>query len=82
MDFAKVFTPIPRNLPGMEQTARHKLMRGDIMQDQDYYQANPDLNAYFNSLPSHVQMFILQSDVEISTLGELMQVAEHLKETL
>ena len=49
---------------------------------QEYYQAKSDLSAYFNSLPNHVQMFILQSNVEISTLGELMQVAEHLKETL
>lgn len=67
-------------MPGMVFPLRHKLTQGDFM--QNYYQSTADLASYFNSLPSHVQTFILQSHVEISTLGELMQVAEHLKQTL
>ncbi len=46
-----------------------------------FYENNPDLREYFESLPIEVKNQILESGVEISTLGELMQVAEHIKET-
>ncbi len=44
-----------------------------------YYLSHPELQTYFSSLPQPVQTFILQSGVEFSTLGELMQCAEHLQ---
>lgn len=44
----------------------------------DYYLSNPDLSEYFQSLPVSVQEALSESDVEISTLGELMQCAEHM----
>jgi sulfur relay (sulfurtransferase) complex TusBCD TusD component (DsrE family) len=47
--------------------------------EENYYESNPDLCGYFQSLPDEIQNRILQSGVEISTLGELMQVSEHLK---
>lgn len=37
------------------------------------------MEQYFLSLPVSVQQFILQSGVEISTLGELMEIGEHFK---
>ncbi|MFU0831386.1 MAG: Glycine dehydrogenase (aminomethyl-transferring) [Oscillospiraceae bacterium] len=45
-----------------------------------YYESNPDLRDYFNSLPVDIKNQILQSGVEISTLGELMKVAEHFEQ--
>lgn len=48
----------------------------------EYYMKNDDLREYFVSLPPIIQDQILVSDAEISTLGELMQVAEHLKTEL
>jgi hypothetical protein len=42
-----------------------------------FYENNPDLRDYFESLPIDVKNRILESGVEISTLGELMKVAEH-----
>jgi hypothetical protein len=47
---------------------------------ETYYESNPDLREYFNSLPSEIQNRILKSGVEISTLGELMKVAEHFEQ--
>lgn len=44
-----------------------------------FYENNPDLRFYFESLPIDVKNRILQSGAEICTLGELMQVAEHFK---
>jgi hypothetical protein len=44
-----------------------------------YYESNPDLRDYFASLPVEVKELILESGVEISTLGELMEVAEHFR---
>ena len=44
----------------------------------EYYQNNPELRDYFNSLPSSVKMFLVETGAEISTLGELQQCAEHL----
>lgn len=45
-----------------------------------FYENNSDLREYFQSLPVQVKSQILKSGAEISTLGELMQIAEHLKE--
>ena len=44
----------------------------------EYYQSNPELRDYFNSLPTSVKMFLVETGVEICTLGELQQCAEHL----
>lgn len=44
-----------------------------------FYENNPQLRNYFESLPIFVKNRILESGAEISTLGELMQVAEHMK---
>lgn len=49
--------------------------------EQTFYENNPDLRGYFENLPIDVKNRILESGVEISTLGELMQVAEHIRET-
>lgn len=45
---------------------------------KEYYMGNPDLNEYFNSLPENIQNALAESGVEISTLGELKQCAEHM----
>jgi hypothetical protein len=56
------------------------------MMDQDElktaYESDPNLRDYFDSLPTDVQGKILDSKVEISTLGELMKVAEHFQATI
>lgn len=44
-----------------------------------FYENNPDLREYFESLPINVKNQILESGVEIATLGELQQCAEHFK---
>lgn len=44
-----------------------------------YYENNPELREYFESLPINVKNQILESGVEIATLGELQQCAEHFK---
>lgn len=44
-----------------------------------FYENNPELREYFESLPIEVKNRILKSGVEISTLGELKQCAENLK---
>jgi len=46
-----------------------------------FYQNNPELREYFENLPIDVKNRILESGVEISTLGELMQAAEHILNT-
>lgn len=52
------------------------------MADKEHaYEENPRLKEYFDSLPTDIKDRILDSEVEISTLGELMKVAEHFKET-
>ena len=43
------------------------------------FQIKPVFREYFNSLPVHVRALILESGAEITSLGELMQIAEHLK---
>lgn len=47
-----------------------------------FYENDPELRNYFESLPIEVKNKILESGVEISTLGELMKVAEHIKEMM
>ncbi|MCI1965820.1 MAG: hypothetical protein LKJ17_06785 [Oscillospiraceae bacterium] len=44
---------------------------------ETFYESNPDLRNYFESLPIDIKNQILDSGVEIATLGELMKVAEH-----
>ena len=46
-----------------------------------FYENDPDLRYYFESLPIDIKNRILESEVEISTLGELMEVAEHFRVT-
>lgn len=50
--------------------------------EENFYTKNPDLRDYFNSLPVDIQNQILDSNGEISTLGELMQISEHLKASI
>lgn len=45
---------------------------------REYYENNEYLNEYYFSLPEHIQEAIAESKVEITTLGELMQCAEHM----
>lgn len=47
-----------------------------------FYENNPDLRYYFENLPIAVKNHILESGAEISTLGELEQIAEHFKADL
>ncbi|MVB09956.1 hypothetical protein CAFE_06260 [Caprobacter fermentans] len=44
-----------------------------------YYENNPDLREYFESLPIEIKDRIIESGVEISTLGELEKAAEHFE---
>jgi hypothetical protein len=39
----------------------------------------PEMENYFNSLPSDVQNYIENSGAAITTLGELMEIGEHFK---
>lgn len=48
------------------------------MQTYDSYFFNPDLDEYFQSLPPKTKSRIVSSGVQIATLGELKQCAEHL----
>lgn len=43
-----------------------------------YYFCNPELREYYLSLSKPIRDRLDKSDVEISTLGELKQVAEHM----
>ena len=45
--------------------------------DPMVYLDNPDLASYFSSLSPVIQKKLLDSGVEISTLGELKECAEH-----
>ncbi|MBC8584764.1 hypothetical protein [Youxingia wuxianensis] len=47
----------------------------------NYYENNTDLKDYFHTLPPMVKTRIIESGIEVSTLGELMQIAEHFKES-
>lgn len=38
---------------------------------------NYELFDYYNTLPPHIKKYIDSSDVHISTVGELMLIAEH-----
>ncbi len=46
-----------------------------------YYESNPQLREYFETLPECIRARLLNAGVEITTLGELKQVTEHLRET-
>ena len=48
------------------------------LQSTDVYFFNPDLDEYFASLPPKTKSRIVSSGVQIATLGELKQCAEHL----
>ena len=45
----------------------------------EIYSNQPELYEYFKTLPYGVRDKIITSNASISTLGELMLVAEHLK---
>lgn len=45
-----------------------------------FYENDPNLRDYFESLPIEIKNRILDSKVEIATLGELMKVAEHFEQ--
>jgi len=44
---------------------------------RDHYIFHPDLRDYFLSLPAPVQNAVIDSRLEIGTLGELQMWAEH-----
>ena len=48
--------------------------------DHSYYFNKIELRDYYLSLPKDIQKRLNESGVEISTLGELKQVVEHLKQ--
>ena len=43
-----------------------------------YYYSNPELREYYLSLPQPVRQRLDESGVEITTLGEVKQVVEHI----
>ena len=45
----------------------------------NFYLNDPALSPDFNSLPVAVREIILDSGAEITTLGELQQIAEHYR---
>lgn len=49
------------------------------MKGSNYYSDNPDLRDYYLSLNEPMRNRLDSSGVEISTLGELKQVVEHMK---
>jgi hypothetical protein len=55
------------------------LTEREVVIMRTFYENNPSLREYFESLPIQVKNRILESGVEISTLGELMMVAEDVK---
>ena len=44
----------------------------------NYYENDPQMREYFDSLPTAVKTQLVESGVIITTLGELKQAAEHL----
>ena len=46
------------------------------------YSDDPNMEAYFQSLPSKVRAFLTNSGAEIASPGELMLVGEHLRYSL
>lgn len=48
--------------------------------DVNYYEENPEMREYFEALPQYVQVQLIESGVEITTLGELQKVATHMME--
>lgn len=47
-----------------------------------FYRDNPDLREYYLSLPGYVQSALDASHVEITTLGELQECAEQLRQEM
>lgn len=43
---------------------------------------DPKMEAYFNSLPPVVKSYINQSKADISSLGSLMLIGEHFRNSL
>lgn len=43
---------------------------------------DPEMQAYCDALPPRVQDFLARSGSAPTTLGELMEVAEHLRQAL
>ena len=48
----------------------------------DFYLNDPVLAPYFNSLPVAVREIILDAGLQVATLGELQQIAEHYRGNL
>lgn len=44
----------------------------------DFIQEHPEMQRYWDTLPASVKGMIIQSHTEISSLGELQQIAENL----
>jgi hypothetical protein len=44
----------------------------------NYYETDPQMREYFDSLPVSARTQLVESGVIITTLGELKQAAEHL----
>ena len=55
------------------------LFRADYLWVIQMKYENPQMEAYFNSLPPEVQSFIENSKADISTPGELMLIGEHFR---
>lgn len=47
--------------------------------DKSLFESIPGLENYFDSLPPDVQGKLLMSGKEITSLGEVMLIAEHLR---
>lgn len=43
---------------------------------------DPEMQEYFEALPSKVRAFLRNSKIEISSPGELMMIGEHFKKEL
>ncbi|MBC8536850.1 hypothetical protein [Feifania hominis] len=48
--------------------------------EPSFYDFDPSVRAYFETLPPIVQGLIIESGIKICTLGELQMVAERFKE--
>lgn len=84
--------PFSSFLPGFQNSRQHfrgiapqkgfiLKQGGEALKDlskENYYRTNPDFREYFLSLSPSVRKALLDSDGEISTLGELKQCAEHI----
>jgi len=53
-------------------------MREPIRNPRDVIGTDPLLVEYWNQIPPHVQLQLLESDISVSTLGELKKLSEEL----